>query len=230
MHLAILMTNTDETPFADRHPRDGEKFQVLLQEARSDWSFEVFSVKDGIFPNDINLFDGVIVTGSPASVRDAEDWVSDLLHLLRDIIAMKKPMFGACFGHQAIATALGGTVDYNPKGWVLGTVETDLAGQDRSLRLYAAHKEQVTELPVGAEIVASTDGCKIAGFAIGDHVLTTQYHPEMTDEFIAALLEEMSSDLPSDMIAPAIDSLERPAQRKEVASLIATFFEAGKRS
>jgi len=188
MHLAILMTNTDETPFADRHPRDGEKFQVLLQEARSDWSFEVFSVKDGIFPNDINLFDGVIVTGSPASVRDAEDWVSDLLHLLRDIIAMKKPMFGACFGHQAIATALGGTV------------------------------------------VASTDGCKIAGFAIGDHVLTTQYHPEMTDEFIAALLEEMSSDLPSDMIAPAIDSLERPAQRKEVASLIATFFEAGKRS
>ncbi|HBN30630.1 MAG TPA: glutamine amidotransferase, partial [Rhodobacteraceae bacterium] len=52
MHLAILMTNTDETPFADDHPRDGEKFQILLNEARPDWTFEIFTAKDGVFPND----------------------------------------------------------------------------------------------------------------------------------------------------------------------------------
>jgi len=219
------MTNTDETPFADRHPRDGEKFRTLLNEIRPDWTFEVFSVKDGVFPDDQSSFDGFVITGSPASVRDGAPWIDQLAQLIREITTKQVPVFGACFGHQAIAAALGGEVDYNPDGWVLGTVETTLTETNRPLRMYAAHKEQVTALPRGARVVATTRGCPIAGFAIGTQVLTTQYHPEMTDDFIAALLDEMSKDMPDHIIGPARASLADPADRNAAARQIVAFFE-----
>ena len=34
MHIAVLVTNTDQSAFAARHPRDAEKFTVLLKGAR----------------------------------------------------------------------------------------------------------------------------------------------------------------------------------------------------
>lgn len=225
MHLAILMTNTDETPFADKHPRDGEKFQTLLHEVRPTWTFEVFSVKDGIFPDNISRFDGFVITGSPASVRDGDPWIDQLAEMIRTIIAQRKPMYGACFGHQAIAAALGAKIDDNPDGWVLGTVETTLTDNSARHLIYGAHKEQVTTLPHGAKVIAKTPGCPIAGFAIDNHVLTTQYHPEMKDEFIAALIEEMEEDLPAETIHAARASLDRPADRVTAAQQIVGFFE-----
>ena len=78
MHLAILMTNTDESAFAQAHPKDGEKFAALIHAVRPDWSCDVFAVKDGVFPDDLAAFDGVMVTGSPASVHDDEPWIGRL--------------------------------------------------------------------------------------------------------------------------------------------------------
>ncbi len=232
MLIAILMTNTDESEFAQRHPKDGDKFETLLRELRPLWQFEVFSVKDGRFPGDTGRFDGVLITGSPASVRDGEPWIAQLEDLIRELHALKVPMFGACFGHQAIATALGGKVDCNPGGWELGTVETEFIDgrQKRPLNLYAAHKEQVILAPTGAAVTATAAGCPIAGFAIGDHIATTQYHPEMTPEFIAALLDELERELDPKVIAAAKASLETRADRNEITELMVQFFEtAGRR-
>ncbi len=225
MRIAILMTNTDESAFAQRHPKDGEKFSALLQEVRPDWQFDVYAVKDGVFPASLAECDGVLITGSPASVHDSDPWVSALEAFIREMHADHVPMYGACFGHQAIAKALGGTVTYNPQGWVLGSVTAHCADETPPLTAYAAHKEQVTTLPKGARITSHSDGCPIAGFAIGADVLTTQYHPEMTDDFIAALLDEMRADLDPDVIEPAQQSLDRKADRAELAEQIARFFE-----
>lgn len=225
MRIAILMTNTDESAFAQRHPKDGEKFPALLREVRPDWDFDVYSVKDGVFPETLDGVDGVLITGSPASVHDGEAWIDRLEALIRDIAETRLPVFGACFGHQAIAKALGGTVSYNPQGWVLGSVQTRLFDLDRTVSAYAAHKEQVTALPETAQVVAETPGCPIAGFAMGTHILTTQYHPEMTDGFVAALLEEMAQDTDPDVIRAAKDSLSHPADRQILAEWMAQFFE-----
>lgn len=185
----------------------------------------MFSVKDGIFPDNISRFDGFVITGSPASVRDGDLWIDQLAKVIRTIIAQRKPMYGACFGHQAIAAALGAKIDDNPDGWVLGTVETTLTDNSARHLIYGAHKEQVTTLPHGAKVIAKTPGCPIAGFAIDNHVLTTQYHPEMKDEFIAALIEEMEEDLPAETIHAARASLDRPADRVTAAQQIVGFFE-----
>lgn len=224
MHIAVLMANTDESEFAQGHPKDGSKFEALLQEVRPDWRVSVYSVKDGQFPAVGARYDGWIITGSPASVHDGDAWVGQLFGLIRQIVASDVPLFGACFGHQAIAKALGGVVGYNPGGWVFGLTETEMEGQ--RLRLYAAHKEQVLALPEGAVVVGGNADCPVGSFAIGRHVLTTQYHPEMTPEFIAALVQEMRGQLPDAVVDSAARSLDYVADRAAIAARIVRFFEA----
>lgn len=232
MHIAILVTNTDDSAFAKAHPDDGEKFSLLLQEQRPDWVFSVFSVKDGVFPQDISGFDGFMIGGSPASVLGGADWIDRLESLIREIAAAQIPQFGACFGHQVIAKALGGRLGFNPQGWSFGCVRTDvthsaawMTGAPAALNLYSAHKEQVVEVPQGAEIWSVTEGCPVGGFAIGAHVFTTEYHPEMSPEFIAALVEELAGDMPAEVTKQARASLAVEADRGIVAGWIAQFFE-----
>ncbi len=232
MHIAILMTNTDESRFSARHPKDGQKFAALVHEARPGWTTEVFSVKDGVFPGGPDAADGWIITGSPASAQSDDDWILALLDLIRRIEAARRPMFGACFGHQAIARALGGAVADNPGPFVLGIVEVNvetaapwMAPAQARFRIAAAHGEQVTGMPPGAVLNASGPGCPIAGFTIGTHVFTTEYHPEMTHGFITALTDAMARRADPGVIARARASLARPADRALFAEWIARFFE-----
>lgn len=231
MKLAILMANTDESAFAQTRPKDGEKWRALLAPLRPDWEFEVHSVKDGDFPEDETAFDGFILTGSPASVHDVDPWLDDLEALIRRIVARRQKLFGACFGHQAIALALGGSVGDNPEGWVFGTTQTEVSNpapwmQPGPLRQYAAHIEQVRTLPEGARAVMGNADCPLGGFVIGDNVFTTQYHPEMTHEFIADLIEELADQKPAEVIESARASLAEPAENARVAHWIVDFFEA----
>jgi GMP synthase-like glutamine amidotransferase len=224
MHLAILMTNTDDSAFSKAHPDDGQKFTALLHRVWPDWKLEVFAVKEGAFPPSL-AFDGLLITGSPASVHDDLSWIAPLEELVRDAQARQIPMFGACFGHQVIARALGAQVGYNPDGWVLGRIETHFDGMTLPVPLYAAHKEQVLSLPPGARIVAHNSRCTIGGFAIGTHLLTTQYHPEMTGDFVAALLDAFGDDIGADVIQAARLTLDKGTDMDALAEWIAAFYE-----
>lgn len=229
VHIAILMTNTDESEFAQSHPKDGEKFAAMLRSVRPGWKVTVFAVKDGIFPPGDARFDGWLITGSPASVHDGAGWIGQLKRLIRRLSAEKQPIFGACFGHQAIAAALGGEVGPNPGGWVFGPTDTEMEGAP--IRLYAAHVEQVTRLPAGARPLGGNAECPVGSFAIGDHILTTQYHPEMSHDFAAALIEEYADDLPAAVIARARDGLAgRRADSARIAERIARFFDEAQAS
>lgn len=199
---------------------------------RPDWKVTSFAVKDGVFPIDIGGFDGVMISGSPASVHDRDPWIRQLLDLIREVFAHQIPMFGACFGHQAIALALGGQVGPNPDGWVFGLTKVDVVGPadwmggvPQTLKQYGAHIEQVTALPKGAAVVTSNTRCPIAGFRIGDVVYTTQNHPEMTPDFISALVAEYAPKLPPDVAREAKASIADTADTLGYAHSIAQFFE-----
>ncbi|MCR9125900.1 MAG: type 1 glutamine amidotransferase [Rhodobacteraceae bacterium] len=228
MHIAILMTNTDESPFAARHPRDGAKFAALLHLARPEWTCTVYPVKDGGFPDADAAFDGVLITGSPASVHDNLPWIAPLEALLRQIAARGLPIFGACFGHQILARAFGGRVGCNPDGMIMAAVDVDLAEPATRLRAFASHNEQVHDLPPGAVTIARGPGCPIAGFRLKDNIMTTQYHPEMTTEFFLALTDEMADGLGAEGVAVARAGLDDPPDRRAWAEIIAGFLESAR--
>lgn len=229
MRIGILMTNTDESAFAEAHPRDGEKWRAALAPLCPECDFPVYSVKDGQFPEHVAGHDGFLITGSPASVNDLAPWLEKLFALIREAVAADVPLFGACFGHQAIALALGGAVEENPGGWVFGTTETEVHSpaawmEPGPLKQYAAHVEQVTRLPEGAEAVMGNAACPIGGYVIGEGVFTTQYHPEMTHAFVAALVAEYATKLPPEVAAQAQASLAETADNEKVARWIMAFF------
>lgn len=232
MHIALLMTNTDESAFAQRYAKDSEKFAQLIKSVRPTWRVTSYSVKDGVFPNNISAYDGVMISGSPASVHDPDPWVGQLLELIRATYAMRVPIFGACFGHQAIAMAMGGRVGPNPKGWVFGLTQVDIVHKTGwmqelpgTLKQYGAHIEQVTKLPKNAVVISTNSAIPIAGFHISDTVYTTQNHPEMTREFMAALVMEYAPKLPPEVAATAKSSMVEDADMSVYANSIAQFFE-----
>ncbi len=236
MQIAILVTNTDESDFAQAHPKDGAKFTALVQMARPAWRCDVFLVKDGIFPDDITVYDGVMISGSPASARSGAAWVDRLLALIRQMHAARMPLFGVCFGHQAIALALGGTVDHLPGGWVHGLTWNQLLARPdwtralpEAVGLYGSHVEYVRDLPAGAVPLMARDGIN-TGFTLGTHIATTQHHPEMSHAFICALTEELRSEMGPEVHARAQHSLTARADQPALAEAIARFFEMARRA
>ena len=220
MHrIAILLTNNDTSEFAQHFPHDGDKVVQLLQTLRPEWQLTVVPVMEGIFPSGVKDFDAYIITGSPASVNDDSlPWVGQLLDFIRAVDAARQRLIGLCFGHQAVARALGGQVARNAAGWGLGTAPTHWQVErpwmqpfHSTTTLMAAHNEQVTRMPEGAECLGGSDFCPIGSMQIGQHIWTTQYHPEMPLVFMQALLGYLADKLDTNTMARAHASLQQAA-------------------
>ena len=238
MRIAVLLTNDDTSAFAAHFPNDGQKVVQLLQPLRPGWNFEVVPVKDGVLPASALAFDGYVITGSPASVNDDSlPWVAQLLAFIREVDAARHPLIGLCFGHQAVARALGGQVARNAAGWGLGTAATHWA-QPRAwmyppraaTTLMAAHNEQVTRMPEGAACLGGSDFCPIGSMQIGRHIWTTQYHPEMPLVFMQALLGHLADKLDADTIARAHTSLANAADVPLFGQWMVQFLEHARKT
>ena len=232
--IAVLLTNDDTSAFAADFPNDGQKVVQLLQPLKPNWSFEVVPVKDGVLPESPEAFDGYVITGSPASVNDDSlHWVGQLLDFIRAVHAARQPLVGLCFGHQAVARALGGQVARNAAGWGLGTAPTHwtttpawMQPSQATTTLMAAHNEQVTHMPEGAVCLGGSDFCPIGSMQIGQHIWTTQFHPEMPLVFMKALLGYLDDKLDADTITRAHTSLANAADAPLFGQWMVQFFEA----
>lgn len=235
MHIAILVTNTDISGFAARHPPEEARFTAMMRLVRPGWLFTAIDVVRTAPPALPTTFDGYIITGSPASANDPDGWIARLKGFIRQAHLAQVPQFGACFGHQVIAAALGGQVETAQGGWRLGLYEgpASLGFQDDGgpIRLYASHKDQVTALPPGATLLGGTDDCPVGAYQVGPAVFATQYHPEMPHEFIAALVEETADEVGPDVAEMARASLAGgTAEMERFARGVAVFFEQGTRA
>ena len=231
--IGILMTATETPAFANEFPDDGEAFRNLLSPLRPDWRFDIVYVKDDVFPDRADDFDGYVITGSPATVTDDKPWIRRLLALIREAEALRIPIAGVCFGHQAIALALGGKVERAKQGWGFGVAETRyvrsapwMSPAQDMIRLYTAHRDQVTSLPEGAELLGGSAHCPIGSFRIASHVFTTEHHPEMTVTFMRRLTEYLSAYLDPQIIAKARKDIETPQDSPLMARWIVRFLEA----
>ncbi len=125
---------------------------------------------------------GVIISGSPCSVRDANAPQINL-----DGIKGKLPLLGICYGSQYLAAKFGGKVEgslareYGRA--MLNIVNPDsplLQGVSVHSQVWMSHGDTISQLPEGAEVIASTDDVVNAAFHFkGENTYAVQFHPEV---------------------------------------------------
>ena len=233
MHIAILQagrTNPDMPAEFQDYP-DMFKTLFAAQISNDGFAFSNVPVIDGVFPESVNDYDGYLVTGSAYGVYDDAAFIADLMAFIQQIFAAGKPLVGICFGHQAIANALGGHAAKFDGGWGIGTMQVQMVGEAdwipadiERLDLIHVHQDQVTSLPPQAVRLAESDFCKNAAFSIGNRVFSIQGHPEFTPAYTNALISIREDRIGKDRAAVARSSLETPHDGNRVGGWILDFF------
>lgn len=148
-------------------------------------------------PDTVTACDGYIISGSRSAVYDDGQWISDLKSFIREAVDADVPMFGVCFGLQAIATALGGTVEPFDGGWI-GGVRTMTVSERRSwmpagsdsVSLIMSHQDQVMTLPDGATRLGSSNHCENFLVEFTPNHVGIQGHPEIRPPLAEAIYRD----------------------------------------
>ena len=127
-------------------------------------------------------FKGVILSGSPFSVRDEKAPVPDL-----SAIRGQLPLLGVCYGAQFLAHSSGGSVEaseHREYGRAhLAKVEGDsplFKDVNQGSQVWMSHGDTITSLPSNFNVLCSTDDVEYAGYAIeNESTWAIQFHPEV---------------------------------------------------
>lgn len=227
LRLGLLQCDSLDPPHVDVDGDYDRLFTALL--TRPDVEVICYRADLGQLPSSLTECDAWVVPGSRQSVYDDIGWIVELRRLVGRILAAERPLVGICFGHQMIAQELGATVARAEGGWNVGAIDYalhhrpsgDPDGADpTSFTLIASHQDQVSELPAGAELVASAPTCPVAGFRVGPRVLTVQGHPEFGPDLARSLYRSRVERIGAEPIAAALATLDRPLHRQRVADWV----------
>lgn len=150
----------------------------------------VVQTKHGVIPKSIDKYSHIILTGSADAVDDTSKITSRTTPLILKAVEKQIPILGICYGHQLIAAAMtGGTsvIEHfvQPEvGWTnvrrVGPSKI-LHGLPRRFWVSENHKSNVSKLPNGFRLTASSKRCKIQAM---EHeslpIFSVQFHPEHT--------------------------------------------------
>ncbi|MDD2056003.1 amidotransferase [Pseudomonas sp. GD03860] len=230
LRICILETDVLRPELVDQYQGYGRMFEQLFTRQPIAAEFRVYNVLNGEYPEDDQVFDAYLVTGSKADSFGDDPWIEKLKTFLLDRYQRGDKLLGVCFGHQLLALLLGGNSERAVQGWGVGTHRYVMnakapwmSPQVEELTLLISHQDQVTRLPENATVIASSDFCPNAAYHIGDQVLCFQGHPEFIHDYSRALLELRQDNLGQEVYRKGIDSLAYEHQGSTVAEWMMRF-------
>jgi len=231
--LSIIETGLAPEKIRADWPNYPSMFEALLAPHLPDWSYDTIALATGAPLPDPSTLDAVLITGSAAGVYDDMPWMAALMDFIRWTAEAQKPQVGICFGHQAIAHALGAQVAKSDKGWGIGRHAYEIehapswmgASAPEGFSLGVSHQDQVLTLPPGAVRVAQNDFCEFAALAYpGANAISFQGHPEFSPGFSIALYNvRRGTKLSHEMVDRAEQSLETAIDNDLVGRWMAAF-------
>jgi len=229
--IGILQADSVLEHFQSEFGDYPDMFQdMLVAAASSPIEIAHYDVEHGQYPERINECDGYVITGSKKSVYDDEDWIHQLRQYVVELNDVKKKLVGICFGHQMVALALGGVTQPASVGWGVGVHTSEVINKKnymvptlQNISAIVSHKDQVTKLPEGAQLLATSEFCPNSMFQIQDHILTFQGHPEFCKSYSKALMDMRQEVLGDAVYTSGIKSLEQNIQGEALAQWIIQF-------
>ncbi|MCI0751771.1 MAG: glutamine-hydrolyzing GMP synthase [Flammeovirgaceae bacterium] len=175
---------------------------------------------------------GIILSGSPCSVRDAGSPDIDA-----KLLDGSLPILGVCYGAQLMAHKSGGVVmpsssrEYGRAKLATVDHHNELLKEiSLESQVWMSHADTIKEVPTDFEVIASTTSVKIAAYKLKNKkVYGIQFHPEVThttegknllrnfvvhiceckqdwtpDQFIETTVTELKSKLGNDKVVMAL--------------------------
>ena len=186
MKLLVLQHASVEHPGA---------FRQFLREDGHSW--DTVALDEGERLPAIDGYDALWVLGGPMDVwqEDQHPWLVAEKAYIRDAVEGRGlPYLGLCLGHQLLADALGGKVgpSQEPEIGVLDVHLTEtgasgvfLDGLPETFKCLQWHSAEVTELPAGAEVLASTKACAAQALKWGPRAYSVQFHLEVEPDTVS---------------------------------------------
>ena len=225
--ILILDFGSQVTQLIARRVREAHVFcEVHPCDVTSDW------VRD--YAKDGNL-KGIILSGSHASL-----WEDDTLRAPAAVFELGTPVLGICFGMYAIAEALGGTVEgghmrefghaelraHGHTALLDGITDFTTVDGHGMLNVWMSHGDNVTAMPPGFKLMASTPSCAIAGMADETRKFyALQFHPEVThttqgqailNRFVLDICGTRPDWIMGDYIEEAVEKIRQQVGTEEV--------------
>ena len=140
----------------------------------------------------LDTSDVVLLGGSgDYSATGEGEWLDRSLDVLRELVQRNQPAFACCWGFQAMARAMGGTVVNNPDTAEVGTHQLFVTQAGRNDPVFGSlgqsfpaqmgHEDCVSVLPRGTTLLAFSERNTHQAFRVDDApIYCTQFHPELT--------------------------------------------------
>ena len=180
MHILVLQHVRVEHPGI---------FRQFLAEDGHSW--DAVELDEGEALPALDGYDALWVMGGPMDVWQEDDhpWLVAEKALIKDAVEGRgMPFLGLCLGHQLLAEALGGDVgpSKTPEIGILDVQMTEIGAEgvwmDGLPPVFKAlqwHSAEITKLPPGAEVLATSPACAVQAMKWGPRAYSAQFHVEI---------------------------------------------------
>jgi GMP synthase (glutamine-hydrolysing) len=179
-------------------------------------------------PADLADHDGLVVLGGSMGATDDADhaWLAPTRALIREAAASGTPALGVCLGHQLAAVALGGEVERNPRGQMLGLLPMGWTGEASDDRLVGSvlgadlgvywNDDVVTRAPAGTVALACSPAGDLQAVRFAPTVWGVQLHPEVDEQILRTWAMEDPDRYADGVLEKVLD--EVAAARRDLES------------